>query len=163
MKTFALSALIFYLTTAPDSLLAGPLSIDTLRIEIKGSGNGTDARFEPAVVKVQPGDLLEFSVTEGMHTVTAYHPDNRRPLRIPKSAKPFDSGLLKQGDTWVLKIETEGIFDYFCLPHERMGHAGRIVSGTNETIPNYETDRIPQAALDTITNESKIFFQKNTN
>lgn len=162
MKGLAFIALVFCLASATDCLRARPISADTVRIEVKGAGNGTDARFDPAVVQVQPGDYLEFVVTEGLHTVTAYHPDNRRPLRIPETAEPFDSGLLKAGESWLLQINSEGVYDYFCLPHERMGHAGRIISGTIKSIPGYEKGRIPQAALNAINTGTKIFFQKNT-
>lgn len=127
---------------------SGSFDTDTLTVEIKGTD--TDARFEPAVVNINPGDVIRFVVREGLHTVTAYHPDNRRPLRMPESAKAFDSGLLKQDDTWALQIADAGVYDYFCLPHERMGHAGRIIAGKDQSIPDYPDDRIPEAVLETI-------------
>ena len=154
----AFIALFFCLVSGTGDVWAGALQTDTVTVSVKGSGTGTDARFEPAVVQVQPGDLIKFSVMEGLHTVTAYHPNNRRPLRIPENAEPFDSGLLKPGDSWYLEIKSEGVYDYFCLPHERMGHAGRIVSGSAESIPDYETGPIPEAALHKINSETKIFL-----
>ena len=159
MRLLASIALIIFLAIAGESVWAVPNSTDTLRIEVKGTGNGSEARFEPAVAKVQPGTVIEFTVTEGLHTVTAYHPDNRRPRRIPESVDSFDSGLLKPGESWLLKIDSDGVYDYFCLPHERMGHAGRIVSGTIKTFPAYENGRIPQAALNTINTETKNFLK----
>ncbi|MDZ7689626.1 MAG: plastocyanin/azurin family copper-binding protein [Balneolaceae bacterium] len=137
--------LIFSILVVTGSAFAGNLRVDTVIVEIKGTV--TDARFVPAVVKVQPGDVIQFEVREGLHTVTAYHPENRRPLRIPKAATPFDSGLLKPGEIWFLSIDAEGVYDYFCLPHERMGHVGRIFSGSVEGIPAYPADQIPDKAL----------------
>ena len=125
---------------------------DTVTVEVKGTD--ADARFEPMVVKIQPGDVIKFAVREGLHTVSAYHPDNRRPLRIPDTAQSFDSGLLQAGEIWFLKIETEGVYDYFCLPHERMGHVGRILSGSVQSIPDYPEGRIPEAALKKLNTET---------
>ncbi len=118
---------------------------DTVTVKIRGTD--TDAQFDPALVEIEPGDIVRFVVREGLHTVTAYHPDNRRPLRIPEEAESFDSGLLEVGDIWTLQIKTSGVYDYFCLPHERLGHAGRIISGSVDTVPDYPGARIPDAVL----------------
>ncbi|MGN8226808.1 cupredoxin domain-containing protein [Gracilimonas sp. BCB1] len=120
---------------------------DTLTVEVLGTG--ADARFVPALIQVAPGDLVRFVVIEGMHTVTAYHPDNRRPVRIPESVSAFDSGMLKEGDIWFLQITKEGIYDYFCLPHERLGHVGRIVAGKEWKTAEYDNSLIPKAAAQT--------------
>jgi plastocyanin len=128
---------------------------DTLTVEVKGTD--TNARFVPVVIEIQPGDVIQFVVREGLHTVSAYHPDNRRPLRIPETAESFDSGLLKAGDTWFLTIEAEGVYDYFCLPHERMGHVGRILSGSVQSIPDYPEGRIPEAALEKLNTQTTSF------
>lgn len=119
--------------------------IDTVRVEVKGTSE--NPRFVPAVAKVNPGDVIEFVVREGLHTVTSYHPDNRRPLRMPESAGSFDSGLLESGDSWFLDISLAGVYDYFCLPHERMGHAGRIIAGSVDAVPDYPDEGIPKAVL----------------
>lgn len=134
---------------------------DTTVIEVFGTDN--DARFKPAAVQIQPGDVLRFEVREGLHTVTAYHPDNRRPLRIPDSAGSFDSGPLQSGDTWLLKIDEPGVYDYFCLPHERMGHAGRIISGPADRIPRYPSSGIPEAVLKEIELQTHNLLTKQDN
>lgn len=134
---------------------AQSLYLDTVRVEVKGTSE--DARFEPAVVNVNPGDVLQFVVREGRHTVTAYHPDNRRPLRMPVSAKSFDSGLLRRGDVWFLTISLAGVYDYYCLPHERMGHAGRIIAGSVDAVPVYPKENIPEAVLQKITANPSTF------
>lgn len=136
------------------------LDMDTVTVEI--SGTSTDARFDPALVEIEPGDVLRFVVTEGLHTVTAYHPDNRRPLRMPEAAEPFDSGLLEAGDEWTLQLIETGVYDYFCLPHERMGHVGRIISGAVDTIPDYP-ERIPDAARKKLTAITSNHLIKQTN
>ncbi|WP_340105196.1 cupredoxin domain-containing protein [Rhodohalobacter sp. 8-1] len=112
---------------------------DTLTVHVLGTAE--DSRFEPKSIRVKPGETVRFEVKEGMHTVTAYHPDNRRDLRIPKDAPSFDSGILTAGDTWYLNITYSGEYNYFCMPHERMGHVGKIISNntnSNNTSTNYK-------------------------
>ncbi len=121
------------------------LYMDTVRVEVLGTSE--NPRFDPVVTKINAGDVIEFVVREGLHTVTSYHPDNRRPLRMPESVESFDSGLLKSGDIWLLNISSAGVYDYFCLPHERMGHAGRIIAGSVDAIPDYPDGDIPKAVL----------------
>lgn len=134
-------------------LIAIPISVygnptDTLTVKVLGTA--ADARFEPAVLQVHPGDVIRFEVVEGLHTVTAYHPDNRRPQRIPENAQSFDSGMLSAGQFWILKLDKAGVYDFFCLPHERMGHAGRIISGNENNVPIYDDTLIPQAVVETL-------------
>lgn len=137
------------------------LDPDTVTVEVRGMDN--DARFDPVVVEVEPGDVIRFVVRQGLHTVTAYHPDNRRPLRIPDGAEPFDSGLLEAGDSWTLQISTNGVYDYFCLPHERLGHVGRIISGSVDAIPGYSDDKIANAALKKLNALTSNHLIKQTN
>ena len=86
--------------------------------------------------------------------VSAYHPDNRRPLRIPELAKSFDSGMLTAGQSWFLKLDEKGMYDYFCMPHERMGHAGRILVGEINEIPDYPAGRIPGSIIKMLNNNT---------
>jgi plastocyanin len=97
-------------------------------VSVKVLGTSSDSRFEPRIVHVSPGDVIRFDVKEGMHTVTAYHPDNRRELGIPEEAASFDSGILTAGQSWLLTITHTGEYNYFCMPHERLGHVGKIIS-----------------------------------
>lgn len=132
---------------------------DTLTVKVLGTD--MDARFEPAIIQVNPGDVIRFEILEGLHTVTAYHPENRRPLRIPDTAKSFDSGPLTKGDVWYLTITETGFYDYFCLPHERMGHAGRIISGAVVKSPEYSSINIPESVLKKLNSEFKQFISQN--
>jgi len=131
---------------------------DTVTVEVKGTD--TDARFDPVVVAVNPGDVIQFVVREGLHTVTAYHPENRRPQRIPASANPFNSGLLKEGDTWMLQVFEEGMYDYFCMPHEKMGHVGRIISGSTDAVGEYPEEGIPSVVLQKLNTETEQFLNQ---
>jgi plastocyanin len=131
---------------------------DTVTVEVKGTDS--DARFDPVVVKIKPGDVIQFLVREGLHTVTAYHPENRRPKRIPHSAQSFDSGLMEQGDQWFLTISKKGVYDYFCLPHEKLGHVGRIIAGSFDAPYDYPKAGIPSAVLQKLNTETEQFLNQ---
>jgi len=98
---------------------------DTVTIRIAGTME--KSRFIPSEVEIRKGDLLKFVVEEGVHTVTAYHPDNRRSLGIPEEAESFDSGVLQEGQEWFYQPVVTGEYNYFCRPHERMGHKGKFI------------------------------------
>lgn len=85
--------------------------------------------FDPVGLRVEPGALVTWENGSGVHTVTAYHPENGgRPRRIPEGAEPWDSGyLMTVGETFSRRFVVPGVYDYFCIPHERAGMAGRIV------------------------------------
>jgi hypothetical protein len=73
--------------------------------------------------------------------VAAYHPDNgNHEMRIPKQATPWNSKVLlgqypAQGSTYEYRFTVEGVYDYFCQPHEAAGMVGRIVVGAPGTGP----------------------------
>ena len=51
-------------------------------------------------------------------------------LRIPEQATPWDSGLMTtKGAHFDFTFTVEGVYDYFCLPHENDEMVGRIVVG----------------------------------
>lgn len=91
--------------------------------------------FDPVGVHIAPGDTVRWVQISGFHSVTAYHPSNdNHELRIPRSAKPWDSDILladypKRGATFEYVFAVEGVYDYFCKPHEMAGMVGRIVVG----------------------------------
>lgn len=119
-------------------------SANTVEIEIRSEGGRNF--YAPVGVSVEPGTTIRFVNRSGRHTVTAYHPDNNRELRIPESADSFDSGSLGGDDTFEITLTEPGVYDYFCRPHEGMGHVGRIVVGDVTEEPG--TSGLPNAAID---------------
>jgi plastocyanin len=88
--------------------------------------------FDPAGLRVQPGDTVRWFNLGDNHSTTAYHPGNGKELRIPEGAEPWDSGVLGIGDagfTLEYTFNVEGTYDYYCTPHEFLGMVGRIVNG----------------------------------
>lgn len=116
-------------------LLAGPRSIvvaadDVVAIEMKSDPQGGRVNFDPIGVLVRPGQTVRWTCTSNVHTATAYHPKNGgHSLRIPEGAEPWDSKYLLPGQTFEVTLTVEGVYDYFCLPHEMAGMVGRIIVG----------------------------------
>jgi hypothetical protein len=65
-----------------------------------------------------------------VHTTSAYSPKNgNHSLRIPKEAQPWASDFLLPGQRFEVRLTTEGVYDYYCAPHEMAGMVGRLIVG----------------------------------
>ena len=103
---------------------------DVVEIRMISDPSGAFVAFDPIGLRVRPGTRIRWiNANNNVHTATAYHPTNdRHALRIPSGAKPWDSGyLLHSGDRFELEFTVEGVYDYYCKPHESAGMVGRIV------------------------------------
>jgi len=88
--------------------------------------------FVPDRMRIQPGEKVTWVLHSGGHTVTGYHPKNHSEYRarIPEGAEPWDSDLLvDKGATFSWTFLLEGVYHYFCRPHESVGMVGVIVVG----------------------------------
>jgi len=83
--------------------------------------------FTPAVVWLEQGGTVTWVNAGGSHSVTAYHPDNDRPQRVPDGTDAFDSGTLSAGQEFERTFETPGVYNYFCTPHEGLGMVGLVI------------------------------------
>ena len=102
-------------------------------VEMRGSPRGEHVWFTPTGLAVMPGTRVRFVNRDAgnSHTATAYHPDLfDRQLRIPETADPFHSDFLLPGESFEVTLIVPGIYDYYCLPHEKAAMVGRIVVGT---------------------------------
>ena len=146
---------------AVGSLLAGSIlplgrgaSQDVVEITMQGNAEGSDVWFDPIGLLIRPGQTVRWVNTDpgNSHTSTAYHPSNEgRPLRIPAAAATWDSDYLLPEESFDVRFTAEGVYDYFCVPHEHAGMVGRIVvaalGSTFRTENTAEpTDKLPEAA-----------------
>lgn len=94
--------------------------------------DGGNYYFDPIGLSVDAGETVTFEIKSGSHSATAYK-EGTGPAtvtRIPDGAKAFNSEILsEQGATYEHTFETEGTYDYFCIPHKSLGMVGRIVVG----------------------------------
>lgn len=102
---------------------------DAVEILMRANVLGSRVWFDPVGLLVEPGQTVRWVVERHAHTATAYDPANDgSPRRIPLGAVPWDSGyLLDPGDAFETTLAVEGVYDYYCKPHEAAGMVGRIV------------------------------------
>lgn len=89
--------------------------------EIKMLDIGSDKAtmvFEPAVLKIAPGDTVTFIPTNKGHNVES--------KVIPEGAEAFKSEL---DEKYSVKLDKEGVYVYVCPPHSMMNMAGVIQVG----------------------------------
>ena len=124
-------------------------------IKMVASPRGEHVSFDPLGVRIEPGQTVRWIMASpgNPHTSTAYHPSNaNHSLRIPAAAAPWDSGfLVEPGAVFEVTLTVEGVYDYFCIPHEHAGMVGRIVVGRSDTQAGADaqagTDTLPEIAL----------------
>lgn len=101
---------------------------DTAEVAMVTTDNGD--HFEPHVARVNVGGTVTFVNESGSHSATAYHPNNDQPQLVPDGAAAWDSGLLsEEGATFEHTFETEGVYHYYCTPHETVGMIGSVIVG----------------------------------
>ena len=104
---------------------------DLIEIHMKSDPTGGVVGFDPIGVLLQPGQTVRWICDDNVHTATTYSPthDNHS-LRIPTNAQPWASDFLLPKQTFEVTLTVEGIYDYFCAPHEEAGMVGRLIVGS---------------------------------
>ena len=90
-------------------------------IKMLNSGPSGTMVFEPANLKISPGESVTFVPTDGGHNSASI------PGLIPEGVEPWEGGMSKE-----LKItfEKEGVYVYQCTPHVMMAMVGVITVGS---------------------------------
>jgi pseudoazurin len=92
-------------------------------IEVKMLDRGTEGVmvFEPALVKIEPGDTVKFVATNKGH--------NAETIKgmLPEGAEPF---VGKVNQEIAVTFDKPGVYGVKCLPHYAMGMVGLVVVGT---------------------------------
>lgn len=132
------------------------LSAGTVEIAMQGRPDGSHVWFDPIGIHVRPGATIRWTNRDpgNAHTATAYHPSlDGRPQRIPDGAEPWNSDYLLPDESFEVTLTVEGIYDYYCIPHEHAGMAGRIVVGTppaDHHLPDGGSVPLPEAVLEAL-------------
>lgn len=101
-----------------------------LEIHMRSDSGGSHVGFDPVGVLIAPGSIVRWICDQNVHTTTAYSPKNdNHALRIPENAQPWTSDYLLPGQSFEVTLTEEGVYDYFCVPHELAGMVGRIIVG----------------------------------
>jgi plastocyanin len=108
----------------------GAAAAGAVDIHMKSDADGAQVGFDPVGLLIEPGQTVRWICDANIHTATAYHPKNdRHSQRIPNDAQPWDSDFLMPGQHYEARLTVEGVYDYFCGPHEIAGMVGRIIVG----------------------------------
>lgn len=105
-------------------------------VEVKLLNKGSDGAvmvFEPALVRVSPGDRVKFVSTEKGHNAESVKG------MLPEGAAIF---VGKIGEDIAVKFDKEGIYGVNCLPHYGMGMVAMIVVGTPSNLD--QAKAVPQ-------------------
>ncbi|MDZ7850835.1 MAG: plastocyanin/azurin family copper-binding protein [Halodesulfurarchaeum sp.] len=95
--------------------------------------DGGEYYFDPIGLFVEPGTTVTFNNHSGSHSATAYVDglEEAETTRIPDGGPEFNTGILTQeGATETVTFDTEGTYDYYCIPHKTLEMVGRIVVGS---------------------------------
>ena len=96
-------------------------------VEVKMLNKGAEGAmvFEPALVKVAPGDTVKFVATDKGH--------NAETIKgmLPADTTPF---LGKNGEDVAVTFDKPGIYGVKCLPHYGMGMVAMVVVGTADNV-----------------------------
>jgi plastocyanin len=87
-------------------------------------------KFDPDRAVIEAGQTVLWNNTSDLaHTVTAdpAKAKNKEDCNLPAGANPFDSGIIRPGQTYFQTFTVPGTYKYFCIPHETMGMIGQII------------------------------------
>lgn len=108
-------------------------------VEVKMLNKGTNGGamvFEPAIVKVEPGDTVKFIATDKSH--------NAETIKgmLPDGATTF---VGKMNEDVTVKFDKAGVYGVKCLPHYAMGMVALIVVGTPTNVD--QAKAVPQVGM----------------
>ncbi len=123
------------------ALLAAAASANAAEHEVKMLDIGSDKApmvFEPAVLKIAPGDTVTFVPTNKGHNVES--------KLVPDGAEAFKSEL---DEKYSVKLDKEGVYIYVCPPHSMMNMVGVIQVGeaTNMDAVNSRVPKLEKRAM----------------
>jgi pseudoazurin len=102
--------------------LASPAAAKDVQVKMLNKGARGAMVFEPALVKVAPGDTVTFIATDKGHNAEIIS------TMMPAGAAPF-KGKMNQNIT--VKFSKPGVYGYKCLPHYGMGMVGAVIVGSS--------------------------------
>ena len=91
-------------------------------VKMLNQGAGGIMVFEPAVLKINVGDTVNFIATDAAHNSASL------PGMIPDGAKAWSSDLSKDIS---VTFDVAGLYAYQCTPHSIMAMVGVIQVGDN--------------------------------
>ena len=113
--------------------LAGPAMAAEVEVKMLNKGAEGMMVFEPALVKIEPGDTVKFIAADKGHNAESIKG------MFPADATPF---VGKSGEDITVTFDKPGAYGVKCLPHYGMGMVALIVVGTPGNLA--EAKAVPQ-------------------
>lgn len=118
--------------------LALPAAAADFEVHMLNKGIEGAMVFEPAFVKVAPGDTVTFIPTDKGHNVETIKD------MIPAGAESFKS---KMNETYKVTFDKPGAYGVKCTPHVGMGMVGVVVVGdAPDNLEAVKTGKLPKKA-----------------
>ena len=105
-------------------MLASPAAAADHVVKMLNKGKAGMMVFEPALVKIAPGDTVTFLATDKNHNAESITG------MTPSGAVAFKG---KMSQPLKVKFSTPGVYGYKCLPHYGMGMVGAVVVGSSSS------------------------------
>jgi pseudoazurin len=102
--------------------LAGPAMAKDVQVKMLNKGANGAMVFEPALVKIAPGDSVTFIAADKGHNAEVIS------SMMPAGAAPFKG---KMNQTFTVKFSKPGVYGYKCLPHYGLGMVGAVIVGNS--------------------------------
>jgi len=119
-----------FLGAAVSLAAASPAAAKDHVVKMLNKGQSGLMVFEPALIKIAPGDTVMFVATDKTHNAESIAG------MLPTGAAPF-KGKMNQNIS--VKFTKPGVYGYKCLPHYGVGMVGAVVVGNAS--PNLEAAR----------------------
>jgi pseudoazurin len=121
-------------TGAVLAIMAGNAVAAEIEVKMLNKGAEGVMVFEPALVKIAPGDTVRFVATDKGHNAESIKG------MLPADATPF---VGKNGEDVAVTFDKAGVYGVKCLPHYGMGMVAMVVVGTPANIE--EAKAVPQS------------------
>jgi pseudoazurin len=111
-------------------------------VEVKMLNKGAEGVmvFEPAFVKINPGDTVKFVASDKGHNVETID------AMVPEGGQKF---VGKINEELAITFDKPGVYGYKCKPHYGMGMVGMIVVGEPTNVDQAKAANHPGKAKQT--------------
>ncbi len=113
-RTVLLGALVAALAAA------GGANAADYEVRMLNKGASGMMVFEPALVRIQPGDSVKFVAADKGHNAESIA------AMLPEGAKPF---VGKINEDFTIAFDKPGVYGFRCKPHYGMGMVGVVAVG----------------------------------
>lgn len=129
-----------FITTAAAFLaMSLPGSAEVVEVQMLNRGDdGAAMIFDPAYVRLEPGDTIQFVATDRGHNAETIDG------MVPDGAEGFTGAL---NEEIAVTFETEGWYGIQCRPHFAMGMVMVVEVGDAEIPADFLEGRIPPRAM----------------